>query len=68
MRVDIAVADSENVVADLTALIKNLETLYGTPEYVAGTDKAIQAQIKEARALFAKLPKAPTRRKPLAAK
>lgn len=68
VRVDIAVADSENVVADLTALIKNLETLYGTPEYVAGTDKAIQAQIKEARALFAKLPKAPTRRKPLAAK
>lgn len=64
IRTDLALAAAENLVDDVQALIEALETLYSTPEFVAGADKAIQAEITKARKALGILPKAPARRKP----
>lgn len=62
IRTDLALADAENLVADIESLIETLGTLYGTPEFVAGGDKEIKAEIAKARKLLGQLPAAPTRR------
>ena len=62
IRIDIAFTDAENIVDDLTTLTGSLEKLYATAEYKRGDDKAIQAQLTQARKMLAALPKAPAKK------
>ena len=57
--IDIAVADAENVVADLELLAVNLQKLYARAQYKKGDDKEIRALIAKARKVIGELPKAP---------
>ena len=64
IRLDISIADAENVVDDIATLAASLENLYAADDYVHGSDKEIQALIAKARKTIAAtaLPKAPARK------
>lgn len=53
IRLDIVMADAENILEDIETLAANLETLYSTEGYKAGSDKEMQTILAKARKALA---------------